>query len=600
MPPHGFSRKTLLFDAIVKLQGKKVADQCLWISSALYDDDQLMENGESVDPPCFLIEGFLIKPSCDDAPAVANAGHFVSIDSRPVSCSRGVLKEFVGQYRACIRRCFGPDFLRRGLEPLLILNVLCPLGSYDVNIEPAKDDVLFHQAPDLMEKARILFSKVYEGEVERTGESQTLRTTRDKSTVNVRMTDELQTEQNREQQLQSPAALAKTASLASHEKSRNDNSKLSYEWNKTSTDLVNQEHLDQQFRNGSPRRVSIIHKSGHFSQNADSEDEVPGIEDDEKESGENLRDIQKSNPWVSAKLNSKSLPSRSSPSRVHLQDGEYQFPTPARQQGDVVDRIERSSSPSENLGDIFPYPLSARRAIVREESENPRTNCLDKRTRDISEYCKQSSTYSISSPDCPSGEAHPDLAATLDYEARKQRAAQKYRENLRRERAQEKARHQQQKGGQQMLDSMLQKRLSFVPSPSPHQNRYNKARAALHASPENQSEEQMTPSLFISSHTPSRRKSLCSSLERVEKRDHVLDCVLPLSTSIQSVTKFQEKAVEKDEYFRKGTMAHEGLDVDDDTIRTWESRIRSLLSRQSPMASLSSIAELDIRIPELP
>jgi len=60
-------------------------------------------------------------------------------------------------------------------KPFFCINVSCPHGSYDPNIEPAKDDVLFLNDPAFVEIIKDFFKSVY-GEVqEKCGRSSTVR-----------------------------------------------------------------------------------------------------------------------------------------------------------------------------------------------------------------------------------------------------------------------------------------------------------------------------------------------------------------------------------------------------------------------------------------
>lgn len=50
------------------------------------------------------------------------------------------------------------------VDPLLLVNIVCPRGSYDVNIEPAKDDVLFMDPPLILSIFECFLKTVY-GEI---------------------------------------------------------------------------------------------------------------------------------------------------------------------------------------------------------------------------------------------------------------------------------------------------------------------------------------------------------------------------------------------------------------------------------------------------
>jgi hypothetical protein len=54
-------------------------------------------------------------------------------------------------------------------NPFLCMNIVCPLGSYDANVEPAKDDVLFVDQSRLLSILETFFKSAY-GELEVTGD----------------------------------------------------------------------------------------------------------------------------------------------------------------------------------------------------------------------------------------------------------------------------------------------------------------------------------------------------------------------------------------------------------------------------------------------
>jgi hypothetical protein len=112
-------------DTVLKIMGKDCALRCDW--TALASDG-------------FEMHAYLPKPTAMGS-KVANFGGFISIDNRPMSTSRGTLKKLVSMFKNKISKA-NPSFA--GVkDPFFFLNVVCPPDSYDPNIEPAKDDVLF-------------------------------------------------------------------------------------------------------------------------------------------------------------------------------------------------------------------------------------------------------------------------------------------------------------------------------------------------------------------------------------------------------------------------------------------------------------------------
>lgn len=92
-----------------------------------------------------------------------NAGQYVSIDSRPVSCTRGTLKQMISLYRSYLRSGFLVEDTNVVKDSFLCMNLVCPLASYDVNVEPAKDDILFTNADSVLAMFECFLKGVYGG-----------------------------------------------------------------------------------------------------------------------------------------------------------------------------------------------------------------------------------------------------------------------------------------------------------------------------------------------------------------------------------------------------------------------------------------------------
>ena len=96
-----------------------------------------------------------------DGSVVSNAGHYLSIDSRPVSCTRGSLQQVISSYKSHLRSATSSEDNIKIWDPFLCLNINCPPGSYDANVEPAKDDVLFTNSESFLEIVESFFNKIY-------------------------------------------------------------------------------------------------------------------------------------------------------------------------------------------------------------------------------------------------------------------------------------------------------------------------------------------------------------------------------------------------------------------------------------------------------
>ena len=92
---------------------------------------------------------------------MSNVGHYLSIDSRPVSCTRGTLQQVISSYKSHLRSATSSEDNVKIWDPFLCLNITCPRGSYDANVEPAKDDVLFTNAELFFRIVESFFNNIY-------------------------------------------------------------------------------------------------------------------------------------------------------------------------------------------------------------------------------------------------------------------------------------------------------------------------------------------------------------------------------------------------------------------------------------------------------
>jgi DNA mismatch repair protein MutL len=130
-------------DAAFKIVGAACASQCTW--SVIEEDG-------------FTLQAFLPKSDAA-ADKISNVGAFMSIDRRPMAANRGLSKQVVKVFREALKRS---DTRFGGIkEPFLFLEISCPEQSYDPNIEPAKDDVLFEEPDKVVAAARKLFAAIY-------------------------------------------------------------------------------------------------------------------------------------------------------------------------------------------------------------------------------------------------------------------------------------------------------------------------------------------------------------------------------------------------------------------------------------------------------
>ncbi|KFX87340.1 hypothetical protein V490_08315 [Pseudogymnoascus sp. VKM F-3557] len=154
--------KSHIKEAVMQVAGKEVAKQCFEISSPSEDDasifDAIDENGPAASP-LIRMRAFLPKP--DSNFSKLKGSQYASVDSRPVSCARGTLKKVMASYKQHIRAFVTKTGNEVPKDPFIYLNIACPIGSYDPNIEPAKDDVLFEDEEAIISVADKLFKSIY-------------------------------------------------------------------------------------------------------------------------------------------------------------------------------------------------------------------------------------------------------------------------------------------------------------------------------------------------------------------------------------------------------------------------------------------------------
>lgn len=78
-----------------------------------------------------------------------------------MSCTRGTLKHIISSYKSHLRSAISSEENAKIVDPFLCLNIVCPPGSYDANVEPAKDDVLFANSELLLEIVERWFHSIY-------------------------------------------------------------------------------------------------------------------------------------------------------------------------------------------------------------------------------------------------------------------------------------------------------------------------------------------------------------------------------------------------------------------------------------------------------
>lgn len=84
------------------------------------------------------------------------------MDGRPLSTTRGIGHDIVRLYKSYLRSSAAHrEDTATVLDPFICLHIHCIRGSYDVNVEPAKDNVLFENPGLILSLVEDLFSGTY-------------------------------------------------------------------------------------------------------------------------------------------------------------------------------------------------------------------------------------------------------------------------------------------------------------------------------------------------------------------------------------------------------------------------------------------------------
>ncbi|KAL4864898.1 hypothetical protein BDV12DRAFT_175527 [Aspergillus spectabilis] len=148
-----------LMEAALKIAGTEVASNCMvkeWPTPPSDSQDSKDEIGST-----FRLTALLPKPGSDYT-KFNNSGQYISIDGRPVSSGRGVAQAIVKVYKSYLRFVASRDGSAPTItDPFFCVHIGCPGGSYDANIEPSKDDILFEDQPAVLSLVEELFRDAY-------------------------------------------------------------------------------------------------------------------------------------------------------------------------------------------------------------------------------------------------------------------------------------------------------------------------------------------------------------------------------------------------------------------------------------------------------
>ncbi|KAL8998189.1 MAG: hypothetical protein Q9169_002674 [Polycauliona sp. 2 TL-2023] len=334
-------------DAALKVVGKKVTDECRWVvwtPNALREETgAIQEDGPTASATTtstYQVEALMPKPDADD---------------------------------------------RKVTDPFLCMNLVCPPGSYDANVEPAKDDVLFSDSPRVLEVVEAFFKSQY-GELQ----SKTKPAVGGKPTSMGERNFDLLLARKPPQALVHLAAsgsvhhdsvVSSTAAAGGNSVSRTTGPERVLARSRRPADdiIVDQiggvrhwvaEEAPEEGQSSPTKLANGAARSRHLNDNEDETTDANGVPSDhDPEDEEELRDVNVSNPWTFAKVNAPIRPQRPMVSGDNGISRNQQLFTPAKQHGNLGDDLFCPELPSNSTSHPeFPSPARSENGVSREVS----------------------------------------------------------------------------------------------------------------------------------------------------------------------------------------------------------------------------------------
>lgn len=141
--------------AVTQVVGHVLASQCQQVCK-LQPDATLVDTNK-MGQEQYGFEAVLGKRDCQ--PGELSGAQFISVDSRPVTVLRRAVKKIPEIYKRHLSAALGGESIVA--HPFLRLNIVCPPGSYDANVEPAKDDVIFADQVHFLAAVERFFEATY-------------------------------------------------------------------------------------------------------------------------------------------------------------------------------------------------------------------------------------------------------------------------------------------------------------------------------------------------------------------------------------------------------------------------------------------------------
>ncbi|KAF4340242.1 DNA mismatch repair PMS2 [Fusarium beomiforme] len=144
-------------EAITQVFGHALATQIVTVSS----DSSTEQISCELKSKKLRITASLPKPD-SDGKLIKGKGAFISVDSRPISSSRSTGKKLVSIFRSSISASLNSaENARVPPNTFMQLSIQCPPGSYDPNVTPSKDELLFVDEAAVLNYFQNLCDSIY-------------------------------------------------------------------------------------------------------------------------------------------------------------------------------------------------------------------------------------------------------------------------------------------------------------------------------------------------------------------------------------------------------------------------------------------------------
>ncbi|PHH63784.1 hypothetical protein CDD81_5441 [Ophiocordyceps australis] len=154
-------------EAVLQIFGVQLARSCAHVATRPCPRESLVFETDADPLTTLTFEAFIPKLGFD-IDAIKGKGVYISVDQRPLSPTRGFAKKMVRILKSHLARVGGARTeVSSGLQatPFMQLNITCPPWSYDPNVSPLKNEVLFADEEGLLDSFDQFCRKIYNKEV---------------------------------------------------------------------------------------------------------------------------------------------------------------------------------------------------------------------------------------------------------------------------------------------------------------------------------------------------------------------------------------------------------------------------------------------------